>query len=106
MKPILVHLHLFYPEMWLELKTCINNIASYPFKLYVTMVNEHQDVINDIKMSFNYPHIEIVENRGYDIGPFINIINKTNLDDYSYIVKLHTKRDMIPGTLLNYSLVG
>jgi len=31
------------------------------------------------------------KNRGYDIGPFFYALNKTNLDNYEYIIKLHTK---------------
>lgn len=93
MKPILVHCHIYYKDMWPELKQCISNIAPYPFDLYVTMVEEHKDIISDINKNFPQAKIEIVENRGYDIGPFIHVINQVNLIDYSYVVKIHTKSD-------------
>ena len=80
--------------MWPELKECIHNIEPYPFKLFVTMVEKHPDIWDDILIDFPNAHVEIVENRGYDIGPFVHIINQVNLDNYSYIVKLHTKRDI------------
>ena len=102
MKPILVHIHIFYPEMWGELKECVKNITPHPFDMFVTMVEEHSEIQNDIKNNFPSAKIEIVENRGYDVGPFIHVINQINLDDYSYVVKLHTKRDMPQGTSLNY----
>ena len=94
MKPILVCVHLFYPEMWPELKKCVLNVANYPFELYVTMVKHALDVEEDILQTFPKAHIQIVENRGYDCGPFIEVLNQVDLDLYSYVVKLHTKRDL------------
>ncbi len=102
MKPILVHLHIYYPHLYEELRECVSNISPYKFDLFVTMVEEHSDIISDIKATFPNAKIEIVENRGYDVGPFIHVLNQVNLDDFSYVVKLHTKRDMPTGALLNY----
>lgn len=93
MKPILVHLHIYYPHLYDELKNCILNITSHKVDLFVTMVEEHSEIISDIKETFPNSHIEIVENRGYDVGPFIHILNQVNLDNYDYILKLHTKSD-------------
>ena len=36
-------------------------------------------------------HLLLLENKGYDLYPFIEIINQVNLDNYTYILKLHTK---------------
>lgn len=93
MKKILVHIHIYYPSLYYELKNCINNITD-DFDLYVSMVEEHKDIIDDLQNNFKNVNIDIVENRGYDVGPFIEVLNKVNLDDYSYIIKLHTKRDI------------
>ena len=95
MKPILVHCHIYYPEMWAELKACIHNIKPHPFKLFVTMIEKRIDIWEDILVDFPDAHIEIVANCGFDIGPFIHIINQVNLDEYSYIVKLHSKRNIV-----------
>ena len=93
MKPILVHLHIYYPHLYKELKECVLNITPHKFDLFVTMVEEHSEIISDIKETFPTAKIEIIENRGYDVGPFIHILNQVNLDDYDYVVKLHTKSD-------------
>ena len=95
MKPILVHCHIFYPELWAELKSCIMNIAPYKFDLFATMIDEHKNIIQDIKNTFPDAHVSIVNNVGYDIAPFISVINQVNLDNYSYVVKLHTKRAIV-----------
>ena len=101
MKPILVHCHIYYTEMWPELRQCIQNIAPYPFDLYVTMVEEHKETMGDILNFKPDAHIDIVPNKGFDIASFIDVLNKVDLDAYDYIVKLHTKRNMPLGTLLS-----
>lgn len=101
MKPILVHIHIFYPELWHDLKKCMQNIAEYPYDLYVTMIEPHKEVEQDILQNFPAAKIEIVENRGYDIGPFIHVLNSVDLNDYSYIIKLHTKRDYVVPFFIN-----
>lgn len=92
MKRILVHCHIYYPELWDDLKSSIKNIIPHSFDLFVTMVEEHIAIRDDIRKHFPDAHIDIVKNVGYDLAPFISIINKVNLDNYSYVVKLHTKR--------------
>lgn len=93
MKPILVHVHIYYTHMWEELKNCIKNIDR-DFDLYVTMVENHEELQKEIRQFKPNANIELLENRGFDIGPFVYVINQVNLDNYEYVVKLHTKRDM------------
>lgn len=94
MKPILVHVHIYYEFLWPELKACLKNIEDYPHKIVVTLVKENPKLQEDILSSFSNAKIEIVENLGFDLGPFIYVLNEVNLDDYSYVIKLHTKRDI------------
>ena len=94
MKPILVHVHIFYAELWPELKLCLSNISEYPYELYVTMVQENETLVNEIQATKPNAHILIVKNKGYDVGPFIHVLQQINLQDYSYIIKLHTKRNI------------
>ena len=39
MKPILVHIHVYYSDMWAELERCLRNLVAYPCEIYVTYVN-------------------------------------------------------------------
>ena len=96
MKPILVHLHLYYKDMLKTMLAYIDNISNYDYDLYVTMVEEDENTIKQIKEFNNRANIIKVSNRGFDVWPFICVLQKVNLDDYSYIIKLHTKRDMLP----------
>lgn len=91
-KPIAVHLHLYYTDMWDELSEQLKNIDSYSYNLFVTLVKEDELLASKIKAFHKQATIWVVPNMGYDIGPFIEFLNRINLDDYSYILKLHSKR--------------
>ncbi|MEF2913399.1 MAG: rhamnan synthesis F family protein, partial [Succinivibrio sp.] len=53
-----------------------------------------EEIENDIKSSFDNVNIIIAENLGYDVAPFVDVLSRVNLEDYSYVIKLHTKRDV------------
>ena len=86
-----VHLHLYYLEMWPEIKRLLANMGDYPYDLYVTMVAENSQIAEDIRAFHQNSTIWVVENRGYDIGPFIDFLHHIDLNQYDLIMKLHTK---------------
>ena len=94
MKPILIHGHIFHVQFWDELKECIKKVMQYPSDLYVTIVGNHEDIQADIIRNFPKANVRIIESRGFDVGPFVEVLGQVDLDKYSYIVKLHTKRDL------------
>lgn len=95
MKPFLVNIHLYYDFLYKELKQCLLNIKDYnEIDLYVTLPKHMEEIENDIKSSFDNVNIIIAENLGYDVAPFVDVLSRVNLDDYSYVIKLHTKRDV------------
>ncbi len=103
MKPILVHVHIFYPSIWPELRHCLKNIAPHPYKLHVTLVKPNPELEADIAEHFPGATIELVENAGYDVLPFLHVLQNVNPDDYSYIIKLHTKRNCENNTFRDFS---
>lgn len=94
MKKFLVHVHVFYNQMYYELKKYLFNIREYNADYIFTFVEEYTSIFEDIKKTFKNSKILVVPNLGYDLGPFIYVLNKVVLDEYSYIIKLHTKRDL------------
>ena len=95
MKRFLVHIHLYYDFLYKELKQCLLNIKDYnEIDLYVTLPKHMEEIENDIKSSFDNVNIIIAENLGYDVAPFVDVLSRVNLEDYSYVIKLHTKRDV------------
>lgn len=109
MKNILVHIHLFYPEFWKDIEQCVKTIcAESKATVYISMIKDYPDIFENLKQICPNSHKLIVENKGWDIASFIEVINKVNLDEYDYVVKLHTKRDIavFPWYINGYDVSG
>lgn len=94
MKKLLIHLHIYYPELYSQLESYLKNIDDFEYDLFVTMPEANADLEQSIKASFPNSKISYVDNVGYDVYPFVSVINECNLDEYSYVIKLHTKRNI------------
>lgn len=70
------------------------NLNDYNCDYIFTFVKENEALESDIKSTFKNVNVEIVKNLGFDLGPFVHVLNEVNLNDYSYVIKLHTKRDI------------
>ena len=101
MKNLAVCLHLFYFEQFDEIKKRLSKLKDVDFDLFVTMVCDEECVKEKILKLYPNAKIFVVENRGYDIGPFVYFLHQINLDDYKYVLKLHTKgKKGYAGTLI------
>lgn len=91
MKKLLVQLHLFYFEQTDYFIGKLLNICGCEWDLHVT-VTRH-DKISENKLLAAFPNAKIteVENRGADVWPFIQVIKSVDLNEYDFILKLHTK---------------
>lgn len=91
MKQLAVHLHIYYTEQLPNIIKYLKNLEDVDYDLFVTVIKEDKFLEKEIK-SFNpNANIKVVENRGYDVGPFIDFLHTIDLDNYEYILKLHTK---------------
>jgi lipopolysaccharide biosynthesis protein/GT2 family glycosyltransferase len=89
---IAVVLHLYYPDLWDEMRRAIERI-SQRFDLFVTLVrgaSEHMRTV--VKRAFPDAYVFDFENRGRDIGPFLVLLQSGVLFRYELVCKLHTKR--------------
>lgn len=94
---ICIHLHLFYTEMLEEMLKHIDNFSDnkdIEYDLYVTLCEHNEAIENKIYAFKDNAQVIIVPNRGYDLAPFLRVSKMINLDDYDYIIKLHSKRDL------------
>lgn len=88
---VLVHLHVYYNNQIDFFIKRLKNIDGCDWDLYVTYVNENKKVFDKIR-KFKKDTVFIkVENCGYDIYPFLQVLRTVNLNKYDYILKLHTK---------------
>jgi lipopolysaccharide biosynthesis protein len=88
-----VILHLHYDELW-------GNIVGYlkrsfdecSFDLFVSVTSS--TAARKVLADFPDAHIELVENRGRDILPFIRMLNLIKDLDYTAVCKIHSKRSI------------
>ncbi len=91
MKKLLVHVHLYYFEQLPYILNSLKNIVDCEWDLFVSVCDFNPNISKSI-LNFK-PDAQIikVENKGYDILPFLKIIRSVNLEDYDCVLKIHTK---------------
>ena len=91
-----VVLHLYYRDLWPEFAWCLARL-SMPFQLVVT-VNEHDaEFESEVRRVFPDAEIHVMENRGRDVGPFMELLRQGHLDRFDAVCKLHGKRSAVSG---------
>ena len=96
MKPCLIHIHVYYTHLWPELRACVERVEALGlrFRLFVTTAGEKPEIAAEVAERWPEAELRVVPNRGYDIAPFLQVFRAVRLEDFSYIIKLHTKRDV------------
>ena len=86
-----VILHLYYPDLWSEMSEYLNNLGGN-FDLFVSVCGDESEVTRK-RIVRDYPDAFVCkfENRGRDIGPFMEIY-PVIAKSYQYICKIHTKK--------------
>ena len=93
-KKLLVHFHLFYIDQTDFFISKLQNISGINFDLYVTMISKNSEAAQKILSFKPDAKIIIVPNTGYDVYPFIYVLQNINIDSYDYILKIHTKHNI------------
>lgn len=96
MKPLLIHIHVYYQHLWPELRDRVLYLSGLGvrFHLAVTSVEECPQLEAEVQRLFPGAELLVVPNLGYDIAPFMAVLQSVNLEEFSYVIKLHTKRDV------------
>jgi len=89
---IAVCIHLFYTDMFDEIKSYLNNLK-HPYDLYVSLVNGffENEIVDKLKSFKQDVKIVFVENKGVDIGGFLQVLKIID-PTTDLILKLHTKK--------------
>lgn len=87
---VIVHAH--YSEAVAPLLKYLGNLDCIGFDLYVTATSAA--VLNEFSAAYPSAHLCLVENRGRDILPFIEIYRAISGLGYQAICKIHTKRSL------------
>jgi lipopolysaccharide biosynthesis protein len=84
-------LHLYYRDLWLEFEHRLRALT-LPFHLIITTTERDPEFETRIRRSFPSADILVYENRGRDVGPFLQLLHEGRLDAFPFICKLHGKR--------------
>lgn len=93
---VAVIVHVFYLHIWKEVAACIRNVIDLSSKadIFITISDSCDKQLELlIRKYFPFADIKRLPNRGFDVAPFFEVLNRINLDEYDYVVKLHTKRN-------------
>ncbi|MCE7915905.1 MAG: hypothetical protein DYH15_14880 [Nitrosomonas sp. PRO4] len=88
-----VILHLYYPDLWDEIKSYLLNLEG-DFDLYISMPFNVKIKTKDVLSFHPETYIYRCKNQGRDIAPFLRIFNEISSLNYQYICKLHTKKTL------------
>ncbi|MBQ2887223.1 MAG: hypothetical protein IJE43_26215 [Alphaproteobacteria bacterium] len=91
LKKIAVHLHIYYKEQISEILTYLKNLRNTDHDIFVTITKYDKKLMSQLYAFSPNIKVTMVENRGYDVGPFISFINSIDLNNYEYVLKVHTK---------------
>jgi lipopolysaccharide biosynthesis protein len=94
--PVAVVAHIYYEDTWPDIAGALRGLT-IPFDLIVTTVAGRERLIESVRRSYPRAQIEIMENRGRDIGPFLVLLERGRLDRYRYICKIHGKKSIDGG---------
>jgi lipopolysaccharide biosynthesis protein len=91
-----VVIHLFYRELWPQFESYLRRLK-LPFHLIVTITDEDKALSDRIGSLFADAEVVVYENRGRDVGPFLQLLHDGRLDGFDFICKLHGKRTKAAG---------
>jgi lipopolysaccharide biosynthesis protein len=91
-----VILHLHYTELWNDIRDQLQAaVGPHGFDLYVTVTSG--EAMLAVLRDFPAAHVELVENRGRDILPFIRLLKLISTMGYLAVCKIHSKRSVYRG---------
>ena len=89
--PLAIVVHVYYEETWGDIAGVLKRLA-VPFDLLVTTVPGRERLVETIRLAFPNAEIEVMENRGRDVRPFLTLLERGRLDRYRYVCKVHGKK--------------
>ncbi len=88
---LLVHLHFYYLDQLEVMVDSLKNITDCNYDLFVTIVEKNDAVEKGILSVSENARFILLPNLGYDVYPFLNVLNHVQLSNYDFVLKLHTK---------------
>ncbi|MCW0982263.1 hypothetical protein OK142_15680 [Agrobacterium sp. BT-220-3] len=85
-----IYVHMHYLETWPEIKTVLSMNAQ-DMDIIVTVTSSDNEFPKEVQRSF--PHAKVIrtENRGRDVGPFLELLRQDFFAPYDAVCKIHGK---------------
>jgi lipopolysaccharide biosynthesis protein len=83
--------HVFYEDAWPDIAGVLQRL-SLPFDLLVTTAPGRDRLVGAIAREFPFAEVIVMENRGRDVRPFLELLESGRLDRYRYVCKIHGKK--------------
>jgi lipopolysaccharide biosynthesis protein len=87
---------LYYQDLWAEFERYLLTVAM-PFRLFITVADDGAALSARVTERFPDAVVLRCENRGRDVGPFMQLLRENVLDDVDLVCKLHGKRSAAAG---------
>jgi lipopolysaccharide biosynthesis glycosyltransferase len=101
---LLVHVHLYYVDQLDVMLRAVGNLVDCEYDLFVTMVEADPEVEGRVTRAVPGAKVFVVPNVGYDIYPFLHVLQQVRLSDYQFVLKIHTKNRREPGQDVVYGI--
>ena len=89
--PVAVVAHIYYEDTWPDIAGALRGLT-IPYDLIVTTVAGRERLVETIRRTHPRAEIEIVENCGRDVGPFMLLLERGRLDGYRYVCKISRQK--------------
>jgi lipopolysaccharide biosynthesis glycosyltransferase len=94
---ILIHIHLFYVEQTGLMVEMLRNVTGCDYTLYVTMNERNPKAEKKFLEVCKDANFLVVPNVGYDVYPFLHVLQQVRLAAFDFVLKMHTKNERKPG---------
>ncbi|HTR14689.1 MAG TPA: rhamnan synthesis F family protein [Roseiarcus sp.] len=83
--------HVYYEDTWPDIAGVLKRVT-IAYDLIVTTVPGREGLVERIRRAFPHASVEVMENRGRDVRPFLVLLENGRLDRYGYVCKIHGKK--------------
>jgi hypothetical protein len=90
--------HVFYEDTWADIAGVLTRL-SIPFDLILTTVPGRDRLVETMSRDFPDAEVIVTENRGRDVRPFLELLEKGRLDRFRYVCKIHGKKSTDGGRM-------
>ena len=88
---VAIVVHIYYEDTWTEVAAVLRRL-DIQFDLIVTTVPDRDRLVQTIRHDFPHAEVQVMENRGRDVRPFLELLEQGRLDRYRYVCKIHGKK--------------